>query len=185
VLAALEPTALELSQSVEDVESERVRLHRYWKRQLERVRYDAERAARQYQVVESENRLVARELESQWEQSLVKQRQTEEQYARFERQQPSHLSAEKVQSIRSLAADIPALWQARSTRRQDHQAIVRQLIDRVTVTVQGETERVDVTIHWAGGYESQHEQTRPIARYDQLTDYRQLMARSCELRTGG
>jgi hypothetical protein len=62
---------------------------------------------------------------------------------------------------------------------------VRQLIDRVTVTVQGETERVDVTIHWAGGYESQHEQTRPIARYDQLTDYRQLMARSCELRTRG
>ena len=186
VLAALEPAALELSlQAAEDVELERARLHRHWKQQLERVRYDVERAARQYQVVEPENRLVARELESQWEQSLVKQRATEEEYARFELQQPSRLSADEAQSIRSLSADIPALWQASSTSPKDQQTIVRHLIDRVTVTVQGESERVDVTIHWAGGFESQHEQTRPVARYDQLTDYHQLVARIFELRTAG
>lgn len=69
-------------------------------------------------------------------------------------------------------------------RSTDH-SIVRHLIDRVTVTVQGESERVDVTIHWAGGFESQHEQTRPVARYDQLTDYRRLVARILELRVGG
>jgi hypothetical protein len=62
---------------------------------------------------------------------------------------------------------------------------VRHLIDRVTVTVQGESERVDVTIHWAGGYESQHEQTRPVARYDQLADYHPLVTRISELRTDG
>ena len=186
VLAALEPASLELSlKAAEDIEKERARLHRHWKQQLERVRYDAERAARQYQVVEPENRLVARELESQWEQSLVKQRQTEEEYARFELQQPSRLSEDEAQSIRSLSADIPALWHASSTSPKDQQAIVRHLIDRVTVTVQGESERVDVTIHWAGGFESQHEQTRPVARYDQLTDYRRLVARILELRTDG
>jgi DNA invertase Pin-like site-specific DNA recombinase len=186
VLAALEPASLELSlQAAEDIEKERGRLHRHWKQQLERVRYDTERAARQYQVVEPENRLVARELESQWEQSLIKQRQTEEEYARFELQQPSRLSEDEVQSIRSLSADIPALWHARSTNPQDQQAIVRHLIDRITVTVQGESERVDVTIHWAGGYESQHEQTRPVARYDQLADYDRLVARILELRTAG
>jgi hypothetical protein len=186
LLAALEPASLELSlQAAEDIEKERARLHRHWKQQLERVRYDAERAARQYQVVEPENRLVARELESQWEQSLVKQRHTEEEYARFERQQPSRLSEDEAQSIRSLSADIPALWHASSTSPKDQQAIVRHLIERVTVTVQGESERVDVTIHWAGGYESQHEQTRPVARYDQLTDYRRLVARILELRTDG
>ena len=135
--------------------------------------------------MERENRLVARELESQWEQSLVKQRQTEEEYARFERHQPSRLSEDESPSIRSLSADIPALWHASSTNPKDQQAIVRHLIDHVTVTVQGESERVDVTIHWAGGYESQHEQTRPVARYDQLTDYRRLVARIFKLRTDG
>lgn len=186
VLAALEPASLELSlKAAEDIDKERARLHRHWKQQLERVRYDVERAARQYQVVEPENRLVARELESQWEQSLIKQRQTEEEYARFELQQPSRLSEDEAQSIRSLSADIPALWHASSTSPQDQQVIVRHLIDRVTVAVQGESERVDVTIHWAGGFESQHEQTRPVARYDQLTDYPRLVARILELRTDG
>lgn len=186
VLAALEPASLELSlQAAEDIEKQRARLHRHWTQQLQRVRYDAERAARQYQVVEPENRLVARELESQWEQALVKRRQTEEEYARFELEQPGRLSEDEVQTIRSLSADIPALWKASSTSPKDKQTIVRHLIDGVTVTVQGESERVDVTIHWAGGYESQHEQTRSVARYDQLTDYHQLVARILELRTEG
>ncbi|MHB8954094.1 MAG: hypothetical protein ACYC4U_14090 [Pirellulaceae bacterium] len=110
VLAALEPASLALSlKAAEDVEKECARLHRHWKQQLERVRYAVERASRQYQTVEPENRLVARELESQWEQSLVKQRQTEEEYARFERQQPSRLSEDEAQSIKLLSTDIPAL----------------------------------------------------------------------------
>jgi DNA invertase Pin-like site-specific DNA recombinase len=186
VLAALEPAALELSlKAAEDIDTERARLHRHWKQQLERVRYDTERAARQYQVVEPENRLVARALESQWEQALVKQRQTEEEYARFELQQPSRLCEDETQLIRSLSADIPALWHANTTSPKDQQAILRHLIECVTVVVQGESERVDVTIHWAGGFESQHEQTRPVARYDQLIDYSRLVARILELRKNG
>jgi DNA invertase Pin-like site-specific DNA recombinase len=186
VLAALEPASLELSvKAAKDIEQERARLHRHWKQQLERVRYDVERAARQYQVVEPENRLVARELESRWEQALVKQRQTEEEYARFERQQPGRLSEDEMQSVRSLSADIPAIWHASSTSSKDQQTIVRHLIDRVIVTVHGESERVDVTIHWAGGFESQYEQIRPVARYDQLTDYRRLIGRILELRKEG
>jgi hypothetical protein len=183
VLVALEPASLELSlKAAESIEQERARLHRHWKQKLERVCYDVARAARQYQSVEPENRLVARELESQWEQALIKQRQAEEEYARFERQQPSRLSEGEAESIRSLSADIPALWHASSTSANDQQAIVRHVIDRVTVTVKGESERVDVTIHWAGGFESQHELTRPVARYDQLTDYNRLVARILELK---
>ena len=186
VLAALEPASLELSlKAAEDIDKERARLHRHWKQKLERVCYDVDRAARQYQIVEPENRLVARELESQWEQTLVKQRQTEEEYARFECQQPSRLSEDEAQSIRSLSADIPALWHASTTSSKDQQIIVRNLIDRVTVTVLGESERVDVKIHWAGGFESQYEQIRPVARYEQLTDYSRLIARILELRKEG
>jgi len=68
VLQALEPAALELSlQVAADVEVERQRLQQQWHQRLERVRYDAERACRQYNAVEPENRLVARTLERQWE----------------------------------------------------------------------------------------------------------------------
>ena len=71
VLRALEPAALELSlKAVEDIDRERERLHRHWEQQLERARYEAERAERQYQAVEPENRLVARTLERRWEEAL-------------------------------------------------------------------------------------------------------------------
>ena len=64
VLRALEPAALELSlQAAQDVRQERDRLHRHWEQQLERARYESERAERQYHAVEPENRLVARTLE--------------------------------------------------------------------------------------------------------------------------
>jgi DNA invertase Pin-like site-specific DNA recombinase len=65
VLRALEPATVELSlKAIQDVHRERERLHRHWKQRLERATYEAERAERQYQAVEPENRLVARSLSS-------------------------------------------------------------------------------------------------------------------------
>ena len=61
VLRALEPAALELSlKAIENVQRERQRLNRHWEQRLERASYDVQRAERQYQAVEPENRLVAR-----------------------------------------------------------------------------------------------------------------------------
>ncbi|MGA2706701.1 MAG: hypothetical protein ABSH35_37300 [Isosphaeraceae bacterium] len=51
--------------------------------------------------------------------------------------------------------------------------------------VRCDSEFVDVTIHWAGGYESQHEIVRPVATYAQLRDFEPLMNRVVELREGG
>ena len=56
------------------VEQERARLERHWQQNRQRARYEVERAARQYQAVEPENRLVAIELERRWEQALQAQR---------------------------------------------------------------------------------------------------------------
>ena len=155
VLAALEPAALELSlAAADDLEQERARLHQNWQQQVERARYEAERARRQYDAVEPENRLVARELERRWEEALKEQRRLEEEYARFRRNQPEGLSAAEREQIRSLARDLPALWQAPATTAADRQRIVRLLVEEVVVAVRGESERVDVTIHWAGGSSS-------------------------------
>ena len=75
VLQALEPAALELSlKAIENVQRERQRLNRHWEQRLERASYDVQRAERQYQAVEPENRLVARSLEQQWEAALRAQR---------------------------------------------------------------------------------------------------------------
>src|SRR5260221_14385342 len=92
VLAALEPAALELSlTATERVEQERAELDRIWQQRRERAAYEVERAARQYQAVEPEHRLVARTLERAWEEKLVAQQQLEEGYHRFIQQKPRRL----------------------------------------------------------------------------------------------
>jgi DNA invertase Pin-like site-specific DNA recombinase len=186
VLAALEPAALELSLvAADDLEHERARLHRNWQQQVERARYEAERAQRQYDAVEPENRLVARELERRWEEALKEQRRLEEEYARFGRDQPRGLSAGERAQIRALAHDLPALWQAATTTAADRQRIVRLLVQEVVVTVRGESEWVDVTIHWAGGFRSGHELMRPVQRYRQMASFAGLLQRIDELRAAG
>jgi Recombinase/Recombinase zinc beta ribbon domain len=186
VLAVLEPAALELSlAAADDIEQERARLHRNWQQQVERTHYQAERAQRQYDAVEPENRLVVRELERRWEEALKEQRRLEEEYARFRRNQPEGLSACEREQIRSLARDMPALWQAAATTAADRQRIVRLLVKEVVVAVRGESEWVDVTIHWAGGSSSSHELVRPVQRYQQMADYGRLLNRIDELRTAG
>ena len=90
VLSVLEPASLELSLSAgADIQRERDELDRHWQRRLERARYEKDRAARQYHAVEPENRLVARELEKRWEQSLLDERALQEDYERFKRRQPA------------------------------------------------------------------------------------------------
>ena len=185
-MKVLEPAALELSlKAAEDLEQERRDLHQHWQQRLERAAYEVDRARRQYDAVEPENRLVARELERQWEAALIEQRQLDEEYHRFQTEQPDRLSAAQRAAILSLACDIPALWQAASTSHADRQCLIRHLVDHVVVEVQGESEVVDCTIHWKGGYQSLHEVIRPVRRYDQLRDYERLRERILELRRQG
>ena len=84
VLEVLRPSAIEVSlQLAEDVEIERAQRHRQWALRLEQARYEVERAQRQYDAVEPENRLVARTLEQRWETALAAEAELQEEQARF------------------------------------------------------------------------------------------------------
>jgi DNA invertase Pin-like site-specific DNA recombinase len=186
VLRAVESAALELSlQAAERAEQDRERLHRHWRQTLERANYEAGRARRQDDAVDPENRLVARALERQWEEKLIEEQRLDEEYARFQHEQPRHLTTADRERIRALAADVPALWHAETTTTADRRAIVRQLAERVVVTRRGTTEVIDVVIHRVGGSESRQEVHQGLRRYDRLGDYAALKERVTELRGDG
>ncbi len=173
------------SSAAERVEQERATLTQLWEQRRERAAYEVERAARQYQVVEPENRLVARTLERAWEEKLQAQQTLEEEYHRFLQQQPRVLTAEERDAIRQLAADIPALWNAPTTTDADRKEILRQVVERVEVEAQGKSEQVRVRITWAGGGQTEGMLVRPIARYTDRSDYARLCARVQELTAAG
>ena len=186
VLCALEPAALELScRALEDVQRERARLDKHWKQRLQRARYEAEDAERRYRAVDPENRLVARSLEQRWEETLRAERQVRDDYDRFLREQPPQLSQQERARIAALSSDLPALWHDPGTTHRDRKEIIRHLVEKVVVHGKADSEYVDVTIHWQGGFLSQHEVLRPVRSYEQLRDFDQFMDRITTLRGEG
>lgn len=183
LLFAVSPASLELSlAATADIERQRQQLDEHWQQRLTRQRYEVEQARRQYAAVDPEHRLVARELERRWDAALRAQEQLGAEYARFQRDCPTQLSSHERQQILALAQDLPALWQADSTTPQDRQTIARLLWEQVTVTVEGDTDRVEVELRWAGGFVSRHTLLRPVQTYEQLSRYGELVARIESLR---
>ena len=174
ILEVLRPSAIEISlQLAEDVELERARRHRQWTLRLEQARYEVERAERQYDAVEPENRLVARTLEQRWEAALAAETKLQEEQARFLAREPPQLTPADREAIRALAEDIPGLWRAAAERKQ----IARLLLERIEVTVAGVSENAEVVCHWAGGRQSRHALVRSVRRTVQLARHAELLAR--------
>jgi DNA invertase Pin-like site-specific DNA recombinase len=185
-LTALAPAALTLALEAADrVEQERRDLDRLWQQRLERATYEAERAARHYQSIEPEHRLVARQLAKEWEAKLMAQQRLHEEYHRFVQEQPRALSVAEREAISALAQDLPALWHAPTTTMADRKEMLRQIIDRVIVAGEGASERLQITIKWIGGGTTAGSTTRPISRIEHLSYYPQLCDRIRTLAQAG
>ena len=186
LLAAMAPAALEVSLAAAgQVQAQREQVDRIWRQRLERADYQAERARRQYQLAEPENRLVVRQLEKDWEAALAERQRLGEEYDRFAAARPRTLTAAERDQIRALATDLPAIWGAPTTTDADRKQLIRHLVEQVRVTVAGTSEKVDVEIFWAGGHRTAAQVTRPVACLTQLSYYPQLAARARELADGG
>jgi DNA invertase Pin-like site-specific DNA recombinase len=186
VLAALAPAAVEVSlRAAEQATAERAELERIWQQRLERAAIAADRARRCYRLAEPEHRLVVRQLEAEWEAALAAQQRLREDYDRFTRTCPQPLTAAQRQAITALAADIEGLWAAPTTTDADRKQLIRALVDQVTITVLGTSERVAVEIGWAGGRTTCGQTVRPVARLEQLSSYPQLHERVRQLAEEG
>ncbi|MFM8272015.1 MAG: recombinase family protein, partial [Gemmata sp.] len=113
ILSALQPAALDASLTASDaVAEQRRQLTRHWEQRVERARYEADRAARQYHACEPENRLVARTLEQRWDELLRDVVRLESEFERFNRTQPRPLGEADRDRVRQLAEQVPAVWYA-------------------------------------------------------------------------
>jgi len=186
MLDALAPAALEVSLAAAgQAEARRAQVDQIWRQRLERADFAADRARRQYQLTEPENRLVARQLEKEWEASLAERQRLGEEYDRFTASRPRALTPAERSQIRALAADIPAIWHAPTTTDADRKQLIRHLIERVQVTVLGTTEKVDVQVVCAGGHRTTAQISRPVASLTQLSYYPQLAERARDLAHAG
>ena len=182
ILAALEPDKIALALgALEQLEREAATLERQWQLRIERARYEATRAQRQYDACEPEHRLVARNLEQQWE---VKLRAVEEVKREYEAWQTKHqavITAEDRREILTLAKDLPKVWHAPSTTNADRKQLVRLVIKDVILNQRREPGKIWFQINWQTGASSEHWLTRGVTAYRDHAHLEQLQSRVLEL----
>ena len=139
LLAALAPACLAATiQAMADTEARFRENLAVFERALERARFEAGRAHRQYDNIEPENRLVARTLEAVLEDKLTAVRTAENQLAAQQARRPVTLTEEETAWITTAGADLRAIFQAPATTNAQRKELIRAVITEVTVTVAGQ-----------------------------------------------
>ena len=126
-----------------------------WRLEVERVRYEAERAERRYRTVEPENRLVARGLEAEWEDLLHQRTAAEAELARREKERPRLLTPNERETIRALGDDLDRAWSIPTTNDRDRKELLRTLVEEVNVAIDPEKSNAHLTLRWRGGATSE------------------------------
>jgi len=154
LLEAVQPSGVEAAlRAWEQVRSDRNHQRRTFELALEKARYEAERARRQYDCVDPENRLVAAELEARWNVALSQQAQAEARVQSLDSTTPE-LSELSRQRLLELGAHLQAAWDHPAAPVQLKKRILRTVIEEIVVDVDEAKQELVFRIHWNGGVHS-------------------------------
>jgi DNA invertase Pin-like site-specific DNA recombinase len=174
-LEALAPLRLDLyDKAVAELHRDAQHIQKAQEQQLQRLRYQARLAQRQFDLADPENRLVTAELEKRWEAALQELRDAEE---RFRGSKPSEgleqLSAEEHACFIEAGRRIPELWQQQRLSLEQQKSFLRCLIDKVVVQ-RCTAEVVEVRVVWRGGMTSSAKVSVPVSSLAQLSGTREM-----------
>ncbi|MBB4277733.1 recombinase family protein [Rhizobium mongolense] len=151
IVRVVEPVAIEAALEAEQMHHQRQNeRRRILELDLQQAQYDAGLAERRYAACDPDNRLIAAQLEKNWEAAL---RRVEECRARVtEADLPP--GADQVPDFTGLADDLVRAWNAPGVTTRTRQQILRTLIADIIADVDDSNREVVLTIHWKGGQHS-------------------------------
>lgn len=172
---ALAPAELDrYDQAVAALDEQRRHLQRARDQQMQRLRYEARLAEKQYRLVDPENRLVAAELERRWEQALAAVRQAEEESAvagpPFE-----PLTEDLRARLGEIGPTLQEQWDSGALTNARKKELLRVLIDKVVLR-RPAADKCEVRIIWKGGDCTTAELPLPVVTYAEMTDGGDLIA---------
>lgn len=134
LIESVAPMSLEVSLAVQkELESRAVEADRLLSRQVERARYEADLARRRFMKVDPDNRLVADELEAEWNRKLRGHAEAQQEAERRRQTEKAVLDDEQRARILALSSDLPKLWHEPSTPDRERKRMVRLLVEDVTI----------------------------------------------------
>ena len=132
---------------------------------VENAKYEMACAKTRYMMVDPQNRLVADELESDWNQKIRIHREAQAVYERKRQEDQAKITDEQKQRILALATDFPRLWAGDTTTDRDRKRMVRLLISDVTLLK--DDEKIKVQIRYKGGATEEHKLARPKSAWEE------------------
>ena len=151
-LAALTPAGLEAAlMAADQLEADFDASLGAWRLEVERARYEAQRAERRYRAVDPDNRLVARGLESEWERCLRQLAKAEAELTEREQRRPPALSQRERDLLATLGRDLELVWDAATTTDRDRKELIRVLIEEVVFNLSEDKANCHLVIRWKGG----------------------------------
>ena len=151
LLGVVEPGAIAAAIEAERrMASQRDQVQDALLRDLEAARYAADRAFRQYDAADPENRLVTSELEARWNKALARAGEIEAKIAKHRTVAPQPIPMSASQ-LAALAGNLRAVWTAPTTDARLKKRIVRTLINEVVADLDDGTSEIVLVIHWVGG----------------------------------
>ena len=164
-LDALEPAGLQAAlRAAQQREADHDAALAQWRLAVERARYEADKAERRYRAVEPENRLVARGLETEWEQRLRELDQAQAELARRQQQRPTTLTSTERNALLALGHDLKRVWLAPTTTPRDRKELLRALLEEVIIAVFRDDYRAHLTLRWRGGRLTELDVSLPRSR---------------------
>lgn len=159
ILLAVQPDAVEAALVAErDAADQHDERRRALELERQQAEYEVQLAARRYEAVDPDNRLVAAELEARWNAALTRLRACEE---RIETSEKHEQPTPDRDTLLSLAADLETAWNMPTTTMRTKQQLVRALIEEIVVDVDDSTREVVLVIHWRGGRHSELRVRKP------------------------
>ena len=156
LLAVVQPAAIDAALAAEAQSTmRRDRARDALLRDLQAARYAADRAFRQYDAADPENRMVAGELEARWNQALARVAEIEARVATHDATVPRKLDVPVI-SFAALAADLKAIWTAPATDARLKKRIVRTVIREALADLDEVAGEIVIVVHWIGGVHTEH-----------------------------
>jgi hypothetical protein len=141
VLSAIQPAGIEAAVKVSEcAQAEDDEKRKALELALERTRYEANRARRQFDAVEPENRLVAGELEARWNHALEQVAALETRIATMGERSAS-FDDEQKSELMALGDDVRTLWDHPAAPVQLKKRILRTVLNEIIVQSEGESPR--------------------------------------------
>lgn len=151
VLRVVQPAAIEAAKQAQQQEvQQRDEVRAALLRDLEAARFAADRAFRQYDATDPQNRLVAAELELRWNRALERVTNLQERIAAHDRQRPAPTST-TPDDFESLATDLKTVWADAAIDARLKKRIVRTLLHEVIADIEPSAGEIVLVLHWVGG----------------------------------